>query len=109
MSLPVFSANFTRGPLIFDVCVNTCFRWALKDTSCRLVIFQEGLEGKMLLALRTFLFLAPSDSWGRIFFLSPPFPVQIIGNLNKIRLMKIAGKGGKEAMQRVCTKWRKPY
>lgn len=68
MSLPVFSATFTRGLLIFDVCVNTGFRWALKDTSCRLVIFQEGLEGKMLLGLPTFFFLAPSDSWGRIFF-----------------------------------------
>lgn len=101
MSLPVFTATFTRGLLIFDVCVNTCFRWALKDTSCRLVIFQEGLEGKMPLVLPTFFFLAPSDSWARIFFLSPPFPVQIIGNLNKIRLMRIAGKGGKEAMQSV--------
>lgn len=109
MSLPVFSATFTRGLLIFDVTVTYVLGGLMKDPSCRLVIFQEGQEGIITSCSPNLFFLAPSDSWGRIFFLSPPFPVQIIGDLNKIGLMKIAGKGGREAMLRVCTKWRKPY
>ena len=101
MSLPVFSATFTRGLLIFDVTVTHVLDGLMKDTSCRLVIFQEGQEGIITSCSPNLFFLAPSDSWGRIFFLSPPFAVQIIGDLNKIGLKKIAGKGGKEAILRV--------